>query len=79
MSWVYILTRLAFSYFGHGGAEQYVRSHKVRNLPRCAATMLWGCSSGAMREMGDFDRAGTPDAYMLSGWCVIVMNCRSLC
>lgn len=59
---------LSCSYFGHGGAEQYIRSHKLRHLPRCAATMLWGCSSGALKEMGDFDRTGTPYNYMLAGW-----------
>jgi separase len=32
--------------------------------------MLWGCSSGALKEMGDFDRVGTPNNYMLAGWCV---------
>ena len=56
------------SYFGHGGGEQYVRSHRIRNLPTCAATMLWGCSSGALRDLGDFDRTGTPYNYMLAGW-----------
>ncbi|KAJ6525608.1 peptidase family C50-domain-containing protein [Mycena capillaripes] len=61
-------------YFGHGGAEQYVRSHKIRNLPRCAATMLWGCSSGSLREMGDFDRVGTPYNYMLAGCPTLVAN-----
>ncbi|KAK7685385.1 hypothetical protein QCA50_011248 [Cerrena zonata] len=61
-------------YFGHGGAEQYIRSHKVRHLPRCAATMLWGCSSGALKEMGDFDRVGTPYHYMLSGCPSLVAN-----
>lgn len=30
--------------------------------------MLWGCSSGAMKDMGDFDRVGTPYNYMLAGW-----------
>jgi len=30
--------------------------------------MLWGCSSGVLREMGDFDRVGTANAYMLGGW-----------
>nr|GAT53299.1 cysteine peptidase C50 [Mycena chlorophos] len=61
-------------YFGHGGAEQYVRSHKLRQLPRCAATMLWGCSSGILREMGDFDRTGTPHNYMLAGCPTLVAN-----
>ena len=59
-----------FSYFGHGGGEQYIRSHKIRSLPRCATVMLWGCSSGALRDYGEFDRAGTPWNYMLAGWCV---------
>lgn len=63
-----LLTDIIGRYFGHGGAEQYIRSHKLRHLPRCAATMLWGCSSGALKEMGDFDRVGTPHNYMLSGW-----------
>lgn len=30
--------------------------------------MLWGCSSGAMKDMGDFDRVGTPYNYMVAGW-----------
>jgi len=32
--------------------------------------MLWGCSSGSLKDMGDFDRVGTPFNYMLAGWCV---------
>lgn len=55
-------------YFGHGGAEQYIRGGKIRSLPRCAATMLWGCSSGAMQDAGEFDRSGTPYNYLLGGW-----------
>lgn len=56
------------SYFGHGGAEQYIRSHKIRSLPRCASLMLWGCSSGALKDMGELDRVGTPWNYILAGW-----------
>jgi separase len=41
---------------------------KIRNLKRCAATLLWGCSSGAMKEMGSFERIGTPNHYMIAGW-----------
>ncbi|KAF8878488.1 peptidase family C50-domain-containing protein [Gymnopilus junonius] len=61
-------------YFGHGGGEQYIRSHRIRSLPTCAATMLWGCSSGALRDMGDFDRTGTPYNYMLAGCPTLVAN-----
>jgi separase len=55
-------------YFGHGGAEQYIRSHKVRHLTRCATTMLWGCSSGHLKDQGDLDRTGTAWNYMMAGW-----------
>jgi separase len=58
----------SYSYFGHGGAEQYVRSQSIKQLPRCAVTMLWGCSSGMLHDQGDFDPTGTPYAYMLAGW-----------
>ncbi|KAK0203498.1 cysteine peptidase C50 [Desarmillaria ectypa] len=61
-------------YFGHGGGEQYVRSHRIRHLPRCAAVMLWGCSSGFLREMGHFDRVGAPYNYMIAGCPTLVAN-----
>jgi separase len=61
-------------YFGHGGGENYVRSHKIRALPRCAATMLWGCSSGRLKPQGEFDRTGTPYHYMLAGCPTLVAN-----
>ncbi|KAJ1311860.1 hypothetical protein OPQ81_010320 [Rhizoctonia solani] len=61
-----------FIYFGHGGGEQFIRSQKIKHLPRCSAAMLWGCSSGAMREMGDFDPIGTPYHYMLAGCPTLV-------
>lgn len=67
-------TRSLFVYFGHSGAEQYVRSHKVRHLTRCAPTMLWGCSSGFLRPQGDFDPCGTPNNYMLAGCPALVAN-----
>ncbi|KAJ7598753.1 cysteine peptidase C50 [Mycena floridula] len=61
-------------YFGHGGGEQYIRSHRIRHLRRCAALMLWGCSSGTMHDMGDFDRIGTPLHYMVAGCPTLVAN-----
>ncbi|KAK0449824.1 peptidase family C50-domain-containing protein [Desarmillaria tabescens] len=61
-------------YFGHGGGEQYVRSHRIRHLPRCAAVMLWGCSSGFLREMGNFDRVGAPYNYIIAGCPTLVAN-----
>ncbi|KAH9930403.1 peptidase family C50-domain-containing protein [Epithele typhae] len=69
-----LTNRDLFIYFGHGGGEQYVRAHKVRHLARCAATMLWGCSSGTLKYMGDLDRTGTPYHYMLAGCPTLVAN-----
>lgn len=54
-------------YFGHGGAEQYIRTNAIRNLPQCATTFLWGCSSGYMCEQGEFEATGTPWTYMIGG------------
>ncbi|ORX39637.1 cysteine-type endopeptidase [Kockovaella imperatae] len=59
-------------YFGHGGAEQYIHSHRVSKLTRCATTMLWGCSSGALVDQGDFDVRGTAWSYMMAGCPALV-------
>ncbi|BGP62219.1 separin protein [Rhodotorula toruloides] len=63
-----------FLFFGHGGAEQYIRSQTIRQLPRCAVTMLWGCSSGMLKDQGDFDPVGTPYHYMVGGCPSLVAN-----
>ncbi|KAJ1018901.1 hypothetical protein NDA16_004704 [Ustilago loliicola] len=61
-------------YFGHGGAEQFIRSSRVRELQRCAVTMLWGCSSAELKDNGDFDPTGTPLNYMCAGAPAMVGN-----
>ncbi|SPO26733.1 related to Separin [Ustilago trichophora] len=61
-------------YFGHGGAEQFIRQSKVRELQRCAVAMLWGCSSAMLHDNGDFDRTGTPLNYMCGGAPAMVGN-----
>ncbi|ETS60006.1 hypothetical protein PaG_05997 [Moesziomyces aphidis] len=61
-------------YFGHGGAEQFIRQSKLRDLERCAVAMLWGCSSAMLHDNGDFDRTGTPLNYMCGGAPAMVGN-----
>ena len=56
-----------FRYFGHGSGEQYVKSAQVKRLQNCAVTMLFGCSSGKLRDAGDFEPWGTPFTYLLGG------------
>ncbi|GAA6018536.1 hypothetical protein JCM11491_006438 [Sporobolomyces phaffii] len=63
-----------YLYFGHGGAEQYIRRRVIRHLPKCAVTMLWGCSSGILKDQGDFDPVGTPYNYMIAGCPALVAN-----
>lgn len=55
-----------FLYFGHSGAEMYVHPARLRELERCAATMLWGCSSGALEVHGVYDPIGTPYQYAVA-------------
>lgn len=55
-----------FLYFGHSGAEMYVHPARLRELSRCAATMLWGCSSGALQVQGVHDPMGTPYHYAVA-------------
>lgn len=54
-------------YFGHSGGEQYIRSNQLRELTSCSTTMLWGCSSGLLRDQGEFDRTGTAYNYFMAG------------
>lgn len=61
-----------FLYFGHSGGEQYVRATRLRALDSCAATMLWGCSSGVLCAHGEFDRSGTPLDYMAAACPALV-------
>ncbi|WFD18821.1 separase [Malassezia caprae] len=55
-----------FIYVGHAGAEMYVHPTKLRELPHCAAAMLWGCSSGALSAHGAYDPVGTPYHYAVA-------------
>lgn len=57
-----------YMYFGHGAGEQYVRPTKIKSLPRCAVTILMGCSSGALKDQGIYDPWGTPYNYMVAKW-----------
>lgn len=39
----------------------------LARLPRCAAALLMGCSSGRLRDHGAYDPSGTVLAYLLAG------------
>ncbi|WFD32358.1 separase [Malassezia sp. CBS 17886] len=63
-----------FLYFGHSSGEMYLPASRLRQLSRCAAAMLWGCSSGAMPSQGEFDPFGTPHHYLLAHSPAVVAN-----
>jgi hypothetical protein len=67
---IFLYTVIYFAddrYFGHGSGEQYVKSVQIKRLQNTAVTMLFGCSSGKLREAGDFEPWGTPVTYLLGG------------
>lgn len=57
-----------YLYFGHSGGEQYFKGHKIRQLENCAVSCLMGCSSGRLRDNGDFDPNGIALNYLMAGW-----------
>lgn len=61
-------------YIGHGSGLQYIRAAKIKALKRCCATLLLGCSSGALEEAGDYDPWGTPMTYMIAGCPMLLAN-----
>ncbi|KAI9357905.1 peptidase family C50-domain-containing protein [Zopfochytrium polystomum] len=63
-----------YMYFGHGGGEQYVRSHKIRKLEKCAVSLLMGCSSGRLKPAGEYDPSGIALSYMIAGCPALVAN-----
>lgn len=40
--------------------------------------MIWGCSSGFLKDLGDFDPVGTPYHYMVAGWYANSIHPRSI-
>lgn len=59
-------------YFGHGGGAQYIRGRTIRKLPRCAVTLLMGCSSVKLSECGVYESYGMPWNYINGGSAAVV-------
>lgn len=54
-------------YFGHGSGAHYIRARTVKKLDNCAVSMLLGCSSGALKDAGEFEPHGMSVNYLLGG------------
>ncbi|KAF6252748.1 peptidase family C50-domain-containing protein [Scenedesmus sp. NREL 46B-D3] len=63
-----------FLYFGHGGGDQYVPLASLKRLDRCAGSLLMGCSSGRLRQMGLYEPSGAIWGYLLAGCPAAVAN-----
>lgn len=61
-------------YMGHGGGDKYIRNSSISKLERCCPTVLLGCSSGVIRDAGEFEPWGIPMAYMSAGCPSLVAN-----
>ncbi|RKP25961.1 peptidase family C50-domain-containing protein [Syncephalis pseudoplumigaleata] len=72
--WTSLTTSDVFLYFGHGGAEQYIKGSTIRKLDGCAVSLLMGCSSGYLAPEGEFEPAGTPWHYLVAGSRAVVVN-----
>ncbi|KAJ2792536.1 separin protein [Coemansia linderi] len=70
-----LLSSDIFMYFGHGGAENYISRAQIRGLlPKCSVALLFGCSSGQLRPMGEYDAMGTAIDYLIAGCPALVGN-----
>eukprot|EP00798_Chlamydomonas_sp_ICE-L_P001706 gene1706-33112_t len=63
-----------FTYLGHGSGEQYVSVPSMRRLQGCATNLLMGCSSGRLRDSGQYGVTGAVAGYMLAGCPAVVAN-----
>lgn len=61
-------------YFGHGSGAHYIPAKTIRKLDRCAVTCLMGCSSGSLKDAGEFEPYGMPTNYLLAGCPAVLAN-----
>jgi len=63
-----------FVYCGHGDGRALLPGPELRGLPRCAVSLLMGCSSGALRPHGGLAPSGTPLHYLHARCPALVAN-----
>ena len=61
-------------YIGHGTGEKYYNPHKIRRLNRCCPILLMGCSSGRLKEYGNYEPNGTVLSFLLAGSPFVIAN-----
>ncbi|KAG1454718.1 hypothetical protein G6F56_007250 [Rhizopus delemar] len=63
-----------YMYFGHSAGQSFLRGTTVRNLSKCAVSLLMGCSSGKMESNGEYDPHGYILNYLVAGSPAVVGN-----
>lgn len=56
-----------FMYFGHSSGQRFFKSSRIKELTKCAVSFLFGCSSGKLQRLGDYDPLGAPVDYLIAG------------
>ncbi|MEW5310993.1 MAG: hypothetical protein WDW38_002743 [Sanguina aurantia] len=63
-----------FVFCGHGSNEHSLPLAAMRRLHRCSANVLMGCSSGRLRQQGQYEPAGAVMGYIAAGCPCVVAN-----
>ncbi|KAI9473965.1 MAG: peptidase family C50-domain-containing protein [Benjaminiella poitrasii] len=63
-----------YMYFGHSAGQAFMRGTTVRQMPKCAVSLLMGCSSGVLESNGQFESYGYVLNYLLAGSPAVVAN-----
>lgn len=61
-------------YFGHGGGEIYINYKDIPKLKKVPAILLFGCSSGHLKDFGEFESLGIALEYLRAGSPMVVGN-----
>lgn len=61
-------------YFGHGSGAHYIPAKTIRKLDRCAVACIMGCSSGQLKEAGEFEPYGMVSNYLVAGAPAVLAN-----
>ncbi|CEI87027.1 hypothetical protein RMCBS344292_01448 [Rhizopus microsporus] len=69
-----LLSKDIYMYFGHSAGQSFLRGTTVRSLPKCAVSILMGCSSGKMESNGEYDPHGYILNYLIAGSPAVLGN-----
>ena len=61
-------------YCGHGAGQSFLNENQLEATQCRATTLLMGCSSGRLRDAGDFEPSGMALKYLLAGAPAVVAN-----